>query len=237
MSQRNNRPRPTAPKRKKPAASAGRAVRTKPTATTNKSQRWMAIFAILVVTSLIATTVGPPLIDYLTRPEDPVDFSQEEPAEDPVVQEYLADIEANPDDAEAYAALGNYLGNTGRVDEAIPYYERALEIDPANVETRLGFARVLANGEKRADAELQFEKVIAADPSNPLAYFSLGQLYANWVPAKTEQAIAAYQKTLELAGSDSFIRSRAIEELEQLGAGTPVAATPIASPVVTETTP
>jgi cytochrome c-type biogenesis protein CcmH/NrfG len=182
---------------------------------------------------LIAAIAGPPLVDFLTRQSSDTPASVDDnsdSSEDPVVADYLSRIKADPNDASAMAALGNYYGNTGRIDEAIPWYEKALEITPDDWDTRLGFARALSIGGKRQDAELQFKKVIAARPNDPQAHFSLGQLYAGWVPPRTQDAISEYQTTLSV-GQGTFVAERAAEELAQLGVASPVAASPVPSPV------
>jgi tetratricopeptide (TPR) repeat protein len=200
---------------------------------TNRSQRVYAILGVVIVFSLIAAIAGPPLVDFLTRPsnDSPISVNDDtDNGEDPVVADYLSRIDADPNDASAMAGLGNYYGNTGRIDEAIPWYEKALVIAPDDWDTRLGFARALSIGGKRQDAELQFKKVIAARPNDPQAHFSLGQLYSGWVPPRTQDAIAEYQTTV-MVGQGTFVAERAAEELAQLGVASPVAASPVASPV------
>lgn len=196
---------------------------------TNRSQRIYAIFGVFIVFALIATIVGPPLIDYLTQPDDDPVITVDDDSADAVEAEYLSRIDADPNDASAMAGLGNYLGNTGRVDEAIPWYEQAIALEPDNMDFRYGFGVALANGDKRQDAELQFTRVIEADPSNAPAFFALGQLYAAWIPARTSEAIDAFQTVLTLM-PDSFLAQRATEELAALGFATPVSASPVASP-------
>ncbi|MCC6793141.1 MAG: tetratricopeptide repeat protein, partial [Thermomicrobiales bacterium] len=87
---------------------------------------------------MIATIVGPPLIDYITQPDDEPEIIVDDDTPDPVEAEYLARIEEDPADASAMSGLGSYLGQIGRVDEAIPWYERALEIAPDDMEIRYG---------------------------------------------------------------------------------------------------
>ena len=201
-------------------------------ASVNPYQRVYAILGVVVAFALIAAVVGPPLIDFLTQPDDSSEINFDDSSSDPVVEEYQTQIAENPNDADSMAALGSYLGNTGRVDEAIPWYEKALAIAPENWDARLGFARTLATGNKRADAELQFKKVIEARPNDEQAHFSLAQLYASWIPPRFAEAIAEYQKVIEV-GPDTIVAERAAEELAQLGIASPIAGSPVASPVGT----
>lgn len=205
----------------------------RPAATTNRAQRVYAILGIFIVFALIATIVGPPLVDYITSTDSEPEIAVDQDTEDPVEAEYMARIEADPNDAQAMSGLGSYLGNIGRVDEAIPWYERALEIAPDDLEIRFGFGNALANGGKRLDAELQFKMVIEAEPNNEQAHFALAQLYANWVPPRTADAIAEYQTVIAIA-PDTFVAERSTEELSSLGVATPVTASPVASPAALE---
>jgi cytochrome c-type biogenesis protein CcmH/NrfG len=225
------------PRRRPPAKQSQK----RRSAYTNRSQRIYAILGVVIVFLLIATIVGPPLIDYLTSADSEPDIVVDSDTPDPTEAEYRARIEADPNDAQALSALGNYLGNTGRVDEAIQYYERALAIVPNDWVTRLGFARVLGNGGKRPDAELQFNKVLAACPNSEQTHFSLAQLYATWVPPRVDEAVVQYQIVVAIAPS-SFVAERAQDELAQLGVASPVAATPsaiepVASPAAAEGCP
>jgi tetratricopeptide (TPR) repeat protein len=210
---RRRPPRRNQPKRRSPAG--------------NRNQRLLAILGVVVVISLIATIAGPPLIDYLTRPNDEDPATLDENSDDPVEQEYRTQIKVNPNDAAPLAGLANYLGNTGRVDEAIPLYEQSLELEPNNWATRLDFARALSSGGKRPDAELQFKKVLSACPGSEQSLFSLGQLYANWVPPRTADAIAVFEQAIS-SGPGTFVAERALEELSKLGVGSPVPASPVA---------
>jgi uncharacterized protein (TIGR02996 family) len=122
--------------------------------------------------------------------------------------------------------LANYLAQTGNVAEAITWYEKALAVNPNDAVTRLAFADALAGGGKRADAELQYKKVFELQPSNPQAHYGLAELYRNWSPPRTSDAIVEYQKTIEV-GPDSYVAELAKQQLEALEPGTP---SPIASP-------
>lgn len=137
-----------------------------------------------------------------------------------VEKAYRSTAEANPQDPVAAAALANYLANTNKLAEAIPYYERSIELDPNNPVVRLDFARSLTDGGMYADAELQYQQAIDLDPTNAEAHFYLGELYYTMQPQRTNDAIDQYQATIEL-DSTSFIAVRAQERLVELGVATP----------------
>lgn len=137
----------------------------------------------------------------------------------------------NPESLEDLLLLGNLLGNSDRLSEAIPIYERALEIAPDDVEARVSFARALADGGMNADAELQFNKALEIDPESQPAHYYLAELYMSETPARTDDAVAHYRRAAEI-DSGTLIGERSQTQLDTLGAGTPAA-----SPVATPTTP
>src|SRR5262249_14205217 len=141
--------------------------RGRPPAKRNRNHLLFTILGVFVVLALVGSIVGPPLVDFLTKPSDNTpDLSTSDSSGDPNEKEFRNEVAAHPNDPEALAALAGYLGQIGRVDEAIPYFEQALSIAPDDWGIRLDFADALANGGKRADAELQYQKVIAAQPTN-----------------------------------------------------------------------
>lgn len=178
----------------------------------------------------LATVATDGLID-----EDPVDEADQANFDDPnedVIEGELTAVAQNPDDAEGMLLLANLLGNSGRLNEAIPWYERVLEIRPDDVAARLDFARALADSGFAADAELQFKRAIELDASSQDAHFYLAELYRAQEPPRIDEAVAAYQRAIEIDPS-TFIAQQADQTLRQLGVGTPVASpSPNASPAV-----
>jgi len=202
----------------------------------NRAQLAFSILAILVVFSLVIGAVGTAIIDALTSPDrgdDPITL--DESSEDEYEQ-YLRDqVEDNPDDATWLAALANYLAQTGRLTEAITWYEKSLALDD-KWDVRLDFARSLADGGKRTDAEFQFKKVIDSHPEDvEQAHYYLGELYRNWVPERIPEAADQYRRTIE-NGPGTYVAELAAQALAELGYATPQ---PAASPasIPAEATP
>ena len=153
-----------------------------------------------------------------------------------VISEQQTIVAQNPDDVQSVALLANLLGNTGRLKEAIPLYERALNMRPDDIGIRLDFARALADGNLRADAEKQFQEILSRDPDNQQARYYLAELYRGWVPARTDEAIAQYQRAVEIDPS-TYIAQQSQHQLEALGAATPVASPNANGTPITEGTP
>ena len=57
----------------------------------NPYQRVYAILGVLVAFALIAAVVGPPLIDFLTQPDNASDVNVDDTGSDPVVEQYQTD--------------------------------------------------------------------------------------------------------------------------------------------------
>ncbi len=136
-------------------------------------------------------------------------------------------VAQNPDDADSQALLASMLGTSGRMQEAIPVYERALELAPDNADIRLDFARSLQSHGMDQDAEAQFLLVLDQDPDNHTAHYYLARLYLGWQPARREEAIQHLQRVVEIA-PNSFLGQQAQDVL-----GTMSASTPLASPAAT----
>ncbi|MGH2562004.1 MAG: tetratricopeptide repeat protein [Thermomicrobiales bacterium] len=175
---------------------------------------------------MVAATVSYAIIET-----DAFDLSDDDDSQDLDVQSDLetearAAVEARPDDPRALSNLANLLANLGNVEESIGWYERALAITPDDATLRLDFAQTLVTANKPNDAELQFQKAIELDPANPQTYYYLAELYQSWDPPRTEDAIAAYQRVIQV-GPDTFVADQSRDQLAAMGIATPA---PAASP-------
>jgi tetratricopeptide (TPR) repeat protein len=188
-----------------------------------RMERTYKIFGAIVALFLVAGSILIILVDTSTN--DGPSNSSETPATDTRVENaFRATAEAHPESAEAAIAYANYLSNTDRIAEAIPWYEKAIANEPDNSQNRLDFAQSLSYGGYREDAELQFTKSIEIAPDDAQAHFYLGELYASWPPPRPDEAIAEYQRTIELA-PDSYIAEQAAVRIKELqdSLATPVA--------------
>jgi tetratricopeptide (TPR) repeat protein len=180
------------------------------------------VVAVVVVLAMVVGAIGVAVFDGLLQGGDSNTPRTVDPAtSDPVEQQYRDQIAKDPNDVAAMSALANYLGNTGNIEEAITWYEKALQITPDDMDLRLDFASALASGGKMRDAELQYKKVTDAQPQNAFALLGLARLYRSWSPPRAGDAVTYYQLAIQQAG-DSVVRDVAREELSQI-TGTPVA--------------
>lgn len=193
------------------------------------------VISSLVICSLLAaglvTAISLDLVGLGNDDDDPENFV--DPNADVVASQQTA-VAENPDDYDALLLLANLLGNSNRLNEAIPIYEQAIDLRPDDAATRLDFARALSDGGKPADAEVQFKHVISLDPNNQAAFYYLGEMYRTSTPVRTDEAIQHYLRAVEIDG-ESFLAEQARNQLTTLGVTAP-AASPAATPG-TELTP
>src|SRR5699024_6848724 len=135
----------------------------------------------------------------------------------------------DPENVDEIVLLANMLAQTGKIQEAIPWYAKALDLAPGNAGIRLDFARSLASADLQTDAEAQFKHVLDAEPDNQMAHYYLAELYMNWEPPRKEDAFGHYQRAAEIDPS-SFLGERAQNRVETMTFGSP-AATAASTPV------
>ncbi len=194
-------------------------------------------FAMLIVCSLVGSALVYVPFDEIFDFGGGDDSAENipDPNED-IIAEIRATVEANPDDVSAVLLLADVLGNTGNLDEAIPYYEQAIELAPDDPSVRYAFARALADGDRSADAELQFQKVLEMDPDNQAALYYLAELYMAWEPTRQEEAEELYRRAIA-ADPESFFASQAQDRLTTIAPSPAAWASPEASPVTGDGTP
>lgn len=142
-------------------------------------------------------------------------------------------VAQNPEDVDQVLLLANLLANTGRMPEAMDWYERAIDLAPDDNSIRLDFARSLQTNNMPTDAEAQFLRVLEADPNSISGHYYLAKLYMDWKPQRREEARQHYDRVLEI-NPESFLAEQARVELQSMNQTTPVsspgASTPIAGP-------
>lgn len=127
-----------------------------------------------------------------------------------------ARLQQNPNDVNAMIVLADLLANSGRIDEAATYYERAVQARPDDEQLRLAFGTALLHGSDFADAEGQLLKAQQLAPNDPQPDYLLGQLYEAWQPPRTDDAVKLYRATVALDPTSVYAQ-RARDRLAALG--------------------
>lgn len=188
---------------------------------TNRFQVLYIVITALVVCSMLAVALVTIDFGALFGGGGDDEGNYLDPNADLIAEQQTAVAEA-PDDVDEIVLLANMLAQTGRIQEAIPWYEKALGLAPADAGIRLDFARSLAGADLRTDAEAQFQQVLKADPDNQTAHYYLAELYMMWDPPRTDEAFAQYRRAAEI-DPGSFLGERAQNRIDTMEGGTPVA--------------
>ena len=105
----------------------------------------------------------------------PVDYVL--PSRTEAVEVFRYAIERNPVDAHAHLHLGNVLAGLGRLEEAVPHWEKAAEVKPALsvAQRNLGLYAWKKEGNLRK-AEDRYRRAIEARPSDDTLYRDLARI-------------------------------------------------------------
>jgi tetratricopeptide (TPR) repeat protein len=85
---------------------------------------------------------------------------------------------------------------TGRMDEAIRFMERAVEISPQFVEAVRALGEFYVEAEKFDQAEQYYNRLVVEYPADPEVWFQLGRIHA--VTNRLEQAVGDFKRAVEL---------------------------------------
>lgn len=181
----------------------------------------------LVVCSMLAVALA--TIDFTGIWEGGEDDVIVDPNADLIADQQTV-VARNPEDLDQVVLLANLLANTGRMPEAMDWYERSLEIAPEDNSIRLDFARSLQTNNMPTDAEAQFLRVLERDPESISGHYYLAQLYMDWKPQRRDEARAHYERVLEI-NPESFLAEQTRLELELMNRSTPVASPGVSTPV------
>jgi tetratricopeptide (TPR) repeat protein len=180
----------------------------------------------LVVCSMIAVAVATIDLSGLW------DGGDDEVIVDPnadLVAEQQTVVAQDPYNIDQMVLLANLLSNTGRMNEATEWYERALELDPDNHGVRLDFARSLQDHGLNADAEAQFLRVLEAEPENLPGHYYLARLYMDWKPQRRDEARSHFERVIEI-NPTSFLAEEAKRTLDTMGQTSEVPGSGTATP-------
>ena len=126
-----------------------------------------------------------------------------------------ARLQQNPDDLNAMQVLADILANSGRIDEAIPYYEKIVQQKPDDETIRVAFGTALLHASYNADAEQELLKAHDLSPNDPQPLYLLGQLYEAWQPPRIDDARSMYSAAIT-ADPESAFAARAQDRLNAL---------------------
>jgi eukaryotic-like serine/threonine-protein kinase len=120
-------------------------------------------------------------------------------------KEFKRAIELNPNSATAHLWYGDFLSNTGRLEEGMRETRRAQELDPVSliINTRLGWQYYLSHQYDQAVEQLR--KVLDIDQKFALARRILEGVYSQM--GRQKEAVAEREKFASLSGGPEFAAS------------------------------
>src|SRR5205085_2704616 len=102
--------------------------------------------------------------------------------------------------SEEYEERAHQLYNEGQYDEALDVLRDGLSLYPNSVELHIGVGYARLAREQYVWAHQSFEKALVLDPDHEDALAGLGEALLKF--GRTEQALAQFQRVLELGYSD-----------------------------------
>jgi tetratricopeptide (TPR) repeat protein len=119
-----------------------------------------------------------------------------------------ADVQDNPEDADARYKLGVVQYKSGNVDEAIVTWQRAADLAPESTAVRNSLGKALLEKERFKEAAEEFRRVVELDPQSETACYNLA--VAEEFLGNIDQALEYYKKYLEINPASSRL-----EEVKQ----------------------
>lgn len=111
-------------------------------------------------------------------------------------QQFQAELDNDPEHAQAMLYLADSLVQLNRVEDARPLLEKLVKISPASSMGHLDLGIVYAEAGRSADALGEFKRAIAVKPDNVNAHYRLGRLYRSM--GRTAEAKAEFDKSKSL---------------------------------------
>jgi tetratricopeptide (TPR) repeat protein/serine/threonine protein kinase len=105
-------------------------------------------------------------------------------------------VRLKPEDAEVHFKLGNALGNSGLLEEAIAEYQKAIRLKKDYPEAHCNLGVVLYEKGQLKEAITEYQEAIRIKPDLWQAHVNLGIAHA--LLGQWEQAVADYSKVIDL---------------------------------------
>ena len=139
-------------------------------------QAFALIFAAVTIAILIVFLILDSNKKDLEQKRDISTNTQDNPRE---IQVQLEKLAQDPESITLNIEMGNLLFDSGRFDEAIPFYQKALTMDSKNISVQIDLAVCFFNLRKTDQAILEMNKALKIDPNHPKGLFNMGIIYYN----------------------------------------------------------
>lgn len=129
-------------------------------------------------------------------------------------QTYKRAARQDPEDARAFAGLGNVYLDQGRLAEAVEQYQQAVKLSPDYVDAYMPLGYALVRMNRLADAIDVYNQVIKIEPDNPEPHNNLGYIYNH--TEKFSEAIDSTQRAIELLGQTGLAYKQGYQARDQV---------------------
>jgi tetratricopeptide (TPR) repeat protein len=109
--------------------------------------------------------------------------------------QYMLDVDAPADDAEAIFATAQAAEETGDVETAERLYNRVMKLDPTEPTAAFNLGNVLRASGRNLEAEAAYGAAVKADPSFATAWYNLADMLDD--QRRTAEAIACLRRALD----------------------------------------
>jgi tetratricopeptide (TPR) repeat protein len=109
------------------------------------------------------------------------------------------------DNIVANGNLGNYLMDSGRLSEALPYYETAVRIDPESALARMNLGTALGQVGRLPDAIAQLQIAVRLSPDTLKPHSDLGTALA--LAGRLPEAAAEFESASRIDPNDAIVQN------------------------------
>src|ERR1044072_1996627 len=113
-------------------------------------------------------------------------------------QQYQLAARIAPDDARAFAGLGNVYADQGKFAQAVDAYQQAIKVKPDYTSAYLPLAFSLARLNRYPESIEVYQKTLKFDSTSPEVYNNLSFAYNH--SGRYEDAVTASQQAIKLLG-------------------------------------
>src|SRR5262245_50231106 len=129
-------------------------------------------------------------------------------------QQYQLAAQIAPDDARAFAGLGNVYVDQGKFAQAVDAYQKALKVKPDYTGAYLPLAFSLARLDRYPEAIDVYKETIKRDPTNPEVYNNLSFAYNH--NNQFQEAIESSQQAIKLLGENGEAYKQGFQERNEI---------------------
>jgi tetratricopeptide (TPR) repeat protein len=140
--------------------------------------------------------------------------SAPKPRYDEAEQQYRLAAQIAPDDARAFAGLGNIYVDQGRFADAVDSYQKALKIKPDYNGAYLPLAFSLARMNRYPEAIDVYQETLKRDPAVPEVYNNLSFAYNH--TGRFQEAVDASLEAIKLVGETGGAYKQGFQERNEI---------------------